>query len=141
LIVFLVAFVLPGLDYRFGWSQVPAWLEILAFILTFGGYALIIWVLRENSYASRIIEVTEGQKVITGGPYRLVRHPMYLGATVFYVFSPLALGSYVAMIPALLIIPVLAARILNEEKMLRQELPGYPEYTQQTRYRYFPGLW
>jgi protein-S-isoprenylcysteine O-methyltransferase Ste14 len=133
--------LLPGFDRRFGWSDVPVALVIAADVLVFAGYALFFLVLRENSYASRVVEVTEGQKVISSGPYALVRHPMYLGAMTMYVFSPLALGSYVALIPAVLIIPILVARIRNEEQVLAQELPGYTEYMQRTRFRVVPGVW
>ena len=140
-IVFIVAFVLPGLDRRFGWSHVPVGVVIAADVLVLLGYGLFALVMRENSYASRVIEVTEGQKVITSGPYAIVRHPMYLGAGTMYFFSPLALGSYWAMLPAVLIIVVIVARILNEEKVLARDLPGYREYMQKTRYRLIPGVW
>jgi protein-S-isoprenylcysteine O-methyltransferase Ste14 len=105
------------------------------------GYGFVFLVFRENSYASRIVEIMDGQKVIETGPYRFVRHPMYLGSIVMYTFSPLALGSAWAMLPALFMIPVLVARIIGEEKLLEKELPGYVEYTQKVRYRLFPGIW
>jgi protein-S-isoprenylcysteine O-methyltransferase Ste14 len=88
-----------------------------------------------------VVEVSEGQKVIDTGPYALVRHPMYLGSAIMYLFSPLALGSAWAVIPALVMVPVLVARIISEEKLLSVELPGYAEYTQKVRYRMFPGIW
>ena len=138
---FLLAFLLPGFDQRFGWSEVPVAAVIFADILVLLGYGMFFLVMRENSYASRIIEVEQEQKVIQSGPYGIVRHPMYLGVTLMYVFSPLALGSYWAIIPALLIIPILVARIRNEETVLRRELKGYPEYMQKTRYRLIPGIW
>ena len=117
--------MLPGLDYRFGWSDVPVAVVIAADALVFLGYSVIFLVFKENRYASRIIEVEQEQKVITTGVYAVVRHPMYLGVCVMYIFSPLALGSYWAMIPALLIIPLLMARIRNEESVLAKELKGY----------------
>jgi protein-S-isoprenylcysteine O-methyltransferase Ste14 len=101
----------------------------------------VVLVFKENEFASRVIEVVKGQKVIQSGPYRFVRHPMYLGATLMYIASPLALGSYWAMIPALFIIPIFIARIMNEEKVLTKELEGYSEYKQKTRYRLIPGIW
>jgi len=94
---------------------------------------IVALVFKTNSYASRIIEVEKGQKVITTGPYAIVRHPMYLGVLVFYVFSPLALGSYWAVIPAVLILPVLVARIIGEERELVEHLPGYREYLTKVR--------
>jgi protein-S-isoprenylcysteine O-methyltransferase Ste14 len=98
-------------------------------------------VFKENQYASRVIEVVSGQKVIQSGPYRIVRHPMYLGSSLMYVASPLALGSYWAVIPALFILPILMARIINEERVLIKELEGYSDYKLKTRYRLFPGIW
>lgn len=141
MIPFLLAYILPGFDVRLGWSNVPAWVSILAAALVLAGYAFVFFVFRENRYASRVIEVEKEQAVISSGPYGLVRHPMYLGMSLLYVFSPLVLGSYWAMIPAALIIPVLVARILNEEKVLARDLKGYPEYMQKVRYRLFPGVW
>lgn len=141
IIYYLFAFVLPGLDHRFGWSNVPTAVAIAADILVAIGYGIVILVFRENSYASRIVEVSQEQKVISSGPYAVVRHPMYVGVTLMYGLSPLALGSYWAMIPALSIIPILVARIVNEEKLLREDLKGYNEYMQKTKYRLIPGIW
>jgi len=138
---FLLAFVLPGLDKRWGWSDVPPLAVIAADLLVLLGYGLFVTVLRENQYASRTIQVERGQTVISSGPYALVRHPMYLGAALMYLASPLALGSYWALLPGLLIIPILVARIINEEKVLARDLNGYTAYTQQTRYRLLPGVW
>jgi protein-S-isoprenylcysteine O-methyltransferase Ste14 len=138
---FLLAFLLPGLDRRFGWSNPPVALTITADVLVFLGYGLVFLVFYENRFASRIVEVEKGQTVISTGPYALVRHPMYLGTLVLLIFSPLALGSYWAMLPALLLIPVFVARILNEESVLSRQLDGYQEYTHKVRYRLFPGIW
>ncbi len=140
-IPFLLAYLLPGFDKRFGWSNVPVWVVVVADILVLLGYGLIFLVFRENRYASRIVEVEQGQTVISSGPYAVIRHPMYLGAILLYVLSPLALGSYWAMIPSILIIPVIVARIWNEESVLARDLKGYQEYMQKTRYRLIPGLW
>jgi len=140
-IPFLLAFILPGIDKRLGWSNVPITIIVVAEILVFIGYILFFLVLKENQFASRVIEVEKGQKVIQSGPYRLVRHPMYMGAILMYVASPLALGSYWAIIPAIFIIPIFIARILNEESVLTKELEGYSEYKLKTRYRLIPGIW
>ncbi|HSB89216.1 MAG TPA: isoprenylcysteine carboxylmethyltransferase family protein [Anaerolineales bacterium] len=137
----LAAFILPGLDRRWGWSSVPAWAVIAADLVMLVGYGLIIRVFRENPFASRTVEVTEEQKVITSGPYAIVRHPMYVGVLIFYLASPMALGSWWALLPASLIVPILIMRILNEEKVLERDLAGYSEYKQRTRYRLLPGIW
>ena len=109
--------------------------------MVFGGYVLFALVLRENRYASRIIEVEQKQKVITTGPYAVVRHPMYSGVLLMYGFSPLALGSYWGMISNALLVLLIIARIRNEEKVLKQKLEGYREYTQKVKYRLIPGIW
>ena len=140
-LIVLLAFFLPGFDRRWGWSQVPTGLVIAAEVGVLLGYALIVRVFLENRYASRVVEVADEQKVISSGPYAVVRHPMYVGTIFLYILSPLALGSYWAMIPAVLIIPLLALRILDEEALLKRELPGYSEYTRRVRYRLIPGVW
>jgi protein-S-isoprenylcysteine O-methyltransferase Ste14 len=139
--LFIVAFILPGLGRRFGWSGVPAPAVIVADVLLLLGYLLFIRVLLENRYASRIIEVEQEQKVITTGPYAIVRHPLYVSALLIYGSSPIALGSYWAMIPMVFLAYLIIARIRNEEKVLAQELKGYREYMQKTKYRLIPGLW
>jgi protein-S-isoprenylcysteine O-methyltransferase Ste14 len=138
---FLIIFILPGFDKRYGWSNVPVWLALLADLGVLAGYGLYIWVLRANSFASRVIEVEQGQQVITTGPYAIVRHPMYLGMILLMIATPLALGSYWAFVPSLALIPLLAARAKNEEELLVNELKGYREYMQKTRCRLFPGIW
>ena len=127
-IFFLLAFILPGLDKRWGWSNVPLMVVIIADLLVVISYAWIVRVFKENIYASRIIEVDQEQKVISSGPYAVIRHPMYTGVAIMYSVSPLALGSWWALIPGLMIIPVLVARLLNEEEVLSRDLPGYVEY-------------
>ena len=138
---FLTAYLLPGLDKRLGWSHPPDAAVITALILVLAGYTLFFFVLKENSYASRIVEVEEDQKVTTTGPYSYVRHPMYSGVSVMYIFSPLALGSYWAMIPTILLPIFFGIRIRNEEKILLKELEGYREYTEKVKYRMIPGIW
>jgi protein-S-isoprenylcysteine O-methyltransferase Ste14 len=141
LIFFVLAYLLPGFDIRFGWSNVPLWVCIAADMLVLLGYVIVFRVFQVNSYASRVIEVNSGQKVIDTDIYALVRHPMYFGAILMYVASPLALGSYWAMIPGAMIVPVLVARILDEETALEKDLPGYVEYKQKTKYRLIPFIW
>jgi len=140
-LVFLIAFLLPGLDHRFGWSDVPVAAVLAADALVFLGYVLVFLVFRENTYASRVVEVEQGQKVISTGPYALVRHPMYLGTGIMFLATPLALGSYWAL-PVFLMLPgVLVYRIRNEEEVLLRELTGYQEYMQKVRYRLIPFIW
>ncbi len=140
-IFLLASFIVPGLDQRYGWSQMPAWMAILADTIVAIGYLMVLWVFKANTYTSRIVEVETGQKVISNGPYAIVRHPMYVGAFLVYAASPLALGSYWAVLPGLMILPVLIFRILDEEKLLLRDFPGYREYTQKVTYRLLPGIW
>jgi len=141
MIFLLAAFVLPGLDRRWGWSVMPWWVAVAADLLVLLGYAMIFRVFRENAYTSRTVQVEQGQQVISTGPYAIVRHPMYVGVVVFYLASPIALGSWWAFIPAAVILPILVVRILNEEQILERDLPGYKEYKLKTRYRLLPGIW
>ncbi len=138
---FIMIYLLPGFDKRFGWSSVPAGIIILADILILLGYGLFILVMRENSYASRVVEVATDQKVIKTGPYAIVRHPMYVSASLIWVLTPLGLGSLWAFLLALLFPFLLIVRIKNEEKVLTEELPGYREYLQEVKYRLIPGIW
>jgi len=139
--IFISAFIIPGLDKRFGWSHVPVEVIIFTDALILGGYLIIFLVFRQNSYASRIIEINIGQKVITTGLYSLVRHPMYLGVLIMYLPTPLALGSYWGLIPMAFLPVALIFRILNEEKVLSENLEGYKEYRLTTRYRLIPYIW
>jgi protein-S-isoprenylcysteine O-methyltransferase Ste14 len=138
---FLIAFMLPGLDVRFGWSNALPWVSIAANLLFFAGYMIFFWVLVTNSFVSRVVEVESNQKVISSGPYARVRHPMYAGVIIMYMASPVALGSYWALLPAVLVIPLLIARIRNEEQVLLRDLPGYAEYLHKVKYRLLPGIW
>lgn len=140
-ILFFLGFLIPGLDHRFGWSSVPVPLVLTADAIVFLGYLVIFLVFRKNSYASRIVEVEAGQRVITSGPYALVRHPMYLGFIVMFLSTPPALGSLWAL-PVFLLLPVfLVFRIRNEEEVLARDLPGYTEYSQKVKYRLIPLVW
>jgi len=134
-------FILPGLDHRFGWSHSPVWLSILGQAGFLAGYLMTLWVVKVNRFAAATIQVEAGQPVISSGPYSVVRHPMYLGATLLFLFTPLALGSYWTLPAFVLVVPLIAFRLLNEEKVLRQELPGYSEYCLRRRFRLIPFLW
>ena len=143
---FFAAFLVPGLDFRFGWSfagagGVPLWLKIVSLAMVLGGTLLTYWVMDVNRYAARTVQVEAGQRVISTGPYRWVRHPMYSGIVVMMLFAPLALGSYVALPFFALTIPVMAVRLLNEEKVLLEQLTGYVEYCRKTPYRLVPYVW
>ena len=141
LVFFLLAFILPGFDKRFGWSDVPTDLVIAADICILIGYLIVFRVMQVNSFASRVIEVASEQKVIDTDLYAIVRHPMYVGAILLSVASPLALGSYWAVLPAIVIIPVIVARIKDEEAALDKDLAGYLEYKKRTKYRLIPFVW
>ncbi|MFH0971610.1 MAG: isoprenylcysteine carboxylmethyltransferase family protein [Candidatus Micrarchaeota archaeon] len=140
-VIFLLGFIIPGLDYRFGWSNMPSELALFSDLMVLLGYIGFFLVMKENSYASRVIEVEKGQKVISTGPYAVVRHPMYAAILPLWLFTPLALGSYWALIPFLPIIPLLVYRLQNEEKMLLKGLGGYKEYCKKIRYRLIPYVW
>jgi protein-S-isoprenylcysteine O-methyltransferase Ste14 len=143
---FVAISTLPGFDVRWGWSRtllgaVPLWMTLLSLAMICAGFLGVFWVLKVNSFAARTIHVEAGQKVISTGPYRLVRHPMYSASMVLWLFIPLALGSWVAWPFFALLAPFYALRLLSEEKVLRQELPGYPDYCLRTRYRLIPFVW
>jgi protein-S-isoprenylcysteine O-methyltransferase Ste14 len=140
-VALLLAIIIPGLDRRYGWSDVPVWLVIAANAVILLGYLLVIRVMRENHYASRVVEVERGQAVIDSGPYAVVRHPMYVAMLLIYGGTPLALGSYWGLLPVLVMPFILAARIVGEEKTLVRDLPGYEAYRQKVKYRLIPGLW
>jgi len=140
-VMWLVAMVLASLDHRHAWSRVPLWMTIVSQAVVFGGYATTLWVAKVNRFAARTIQVESDQKVISDGPYGIVRHPMYLGICAMWLCTPLALGSYITLPAFLILIPMIVLRLLNEEKVLRQELPGYPEYCLHTRFRLVPLVW
>jgi len=140
-IIFMLTFLLPGFDVRYGWSQMPAFVAIAANLIVLLGYGIFYIVVRENQYASRVIEVDTAQQVISSGPYAVVRHPMYAGLLLLYIFSPIALGSYWAVIPVICMVPIMVGRIINEEKVLTRDLKGYSEYLLKVRYRLIPGIW
>jgi protein-S-isoprenylcysteine O-methyltransferase Ste14 len=144
--IMCAAFILAGLDFRFGWSRewlgpVPIALVLAAQAIVVAGYWLVFWVMKTNSFAGSTIQVEPEQEVIHGGPYALVRHPMYFGMAVTALGAPLALGSYVALPVFALLIPVLVYRLIHEERTLRRELPGYAEYCERTGFRLVPWVW
>jgi protein-S-isoprenylcysteine O-methyltransferase Ste14 len=133
--------LVSALDHRFGWSQVPAVVSVIGLLLIALSYYIYYRVFRENSYAASTIQTFEGQKVISTGLYGRVRHPKYVGDLFLVVGIPLALGSWWGLVVVLLSLAGLVWRILDEEKLLRQDLPGYGEYTQKVRYRLVPNVW
>lgn len=139
--ILLSGFVIPGFDKRFGWSDIPIYIVIVADIVILFGYLIIFFVFKQNSYASRIVEVEKSQKVISTGLYCFLRHPMYIGVIIMFIPTPVALGSYWGLIPMVTIPLAIVFRILNEEKVLCKDLPGYKEYCQKTRYRLIPFIW
>jgi protein-S-isoprenylcysteine O-methyltransferase Ste14 len=141
LLVNACVLIFSALDQRFGWSQVPAFVSVVGDGLIVLSYVVYYFVFEENSYAATAIQTFEGQKVISTGPYALVRHPKYVGDLFLVIGTPLALGSWWALAFVLVTIPALAWRILDEEKLLKKDLPGYVEYTQKVRYRLVPYLW
>lgn len=140
-LTFVLEYILPGFDIRYGWSNMPAWVSIAAGVVLFLCYMLVFRTMQVNSFLSRVVEVADSQKVVDTDVYGIVRHPMYVGMTILYIVSPIVLGSWWAVIPALVIIPVIVFRILDEEKALEQELPGYVEYKQKVKYRLIPFVW
>lgn len=140
-IPYLVGFLLPGLDRRFGWSEIPTAIVLAADVLVMASYFFIVYVFKQNRYASRVIEVQKEQKVISTGPYSIVRHPMYSGMFVMIFSTPIALGSYWAVIPFALMPVTFFFRIQNEEKVLSEQLTGYKEYCEKVRYRLIPYIW
>ena len=140
-ILYVCLFVLSSLDHRFFWSNVPFSVVIAGDVLVSFGYFIIFIVLKENTYASATIELTPDHKVISTGIYAFVRHPMYLGAVVLLLGTPLALGSWWGLLIFFLITYAITVRLLDEEKFLSQDLSGYNEYCQKTRYRLIPFIW
>lgn len=140
-LMFLAAFIVAGLNYRFGWILLPAWVSYAAAAVFLAAYALYAEVLRENAYLSRTVEVQEGQKVIDTGLYGIVRHPMYMTTLLLFLSMPLVLGSILSFVITLLYIPIIAKRIRNEEQVLENGLEGYTEYKKRIRYKVIPFLW
>ena len=133
-------YIVPGLDRRYDWSRVPTWLCIAGGVLIVVSMWMVDRVFNENSFGAATVQVTEGQKVITTGPYAIVRNPMYSGAAVYLVGLAFALGSYWTLIAAVLVILGLVWRLFDEEALLKEELPGYVEYCDKVRWHLIPGV-
>jgi len=133
--------VIPGLDHRWRWSHVPTPISVLGYFLIIAGSYLVFLVFRENSFASATIEIAENQRVISTGPYSIVRHPMYTGVLFWLIGTPLALGSYWGLPAIIVMMPVLTWRIVDEERFLARHLAGYVEYQKMARYRLIPLIW
>ena len=137
----VVSFIVAGMDFRYGWSNITSSVVAIASVVLLASYALYAEVLRENIYLSRIVEVQEGQHVIDTGLYAIVRHPMYLSVTLLYLAIPVVLGSWWALLAIFPCIYLLFARIKNEEEVLIQNLTGYTDYMERVRYRIIPFIW
>ena len=140
-IMFLAAFVLAGLSFRFGWLMLPFADSVTAAVIFLAAYALYAEVLRENTYLSRTVEVQEDQKVIDTGLYGIVRHPMYAVTLILFLAMPLVLGSVISFAVMLCYIPIIVKRIRNEEQVLEKGLPGYTQYKKKVKYRLIPFVW
>lgn len=140
-LIFVVGFILAGLDFRFGWIKLSSLVVNIGCILFFVSYGLYIEVMRENAYLSRTVEIQEGQTVIDTGLYGIVRHPMYAAVIMLFLSMPLVLGSAIAVLPFLFIPAVLVKRIKNEESVLEEGLDGYRAYKEKVKYRLFPFVW
>jgi len=138
---FIVLLVIPALDHRFAWSAVPLGVVVAGDMLVGIGFYLISLVYRENTFTSATIELAENQKVISTGPYSIVRHPMYASASLYLIGTPLALGSYWGLVPITAMIPFLIWRLFDEERFLAKNLPGYDEYQRRVRHRLVPFVW
>lgn len=138
---FIALFIVPGFDYRFHWSHVPVVVSLISFVMVAIGFYIVFLVFRENSFTSGTIEVVNEQKVISTGPYHVVRHPMYAGAFLLLLFTPLALGSWVAIPLPIPLILVIIVRLLAEERFLSANLPGYTQYCNEVHYRLIPFVW
>ena len=140
-LLFIAAFIVAGLNWRFGWAILPDWAVWVAAGVFLVSYLLYAEVLRENTYLSRTIEVQENQKVIDTGLYGIVRHPMYMATTVLFLAMPLVLASPLSFLILLLYIPLIAKRIKNEELVLEEGLEGYKEYKKKVKYKVIPFIW
>ena len=140
-LMFIGGFVVAGLDFRFGWSNMPTWLTVTTSVLFLVAYALYAEVMRENAYLSRTIKVEEGQTVVDTGLYSIVRHPMYAVTILLFSMIPLVLGSWYALIVFALYPVIIIVRLKDEEDLLTRELPGYVAYKQRVKYRIIPFIW
>jgi len=137
----LAMLIVPGFDRRWHWSGVPAWLTVVADATIVASFVIFFYVMKQNSFAAATVRVERGQTVISTGLYGVVRHPMYMGTLPLTIAMPLALGSWWALLPVLAIVPALVWRLVDEERVLRRDLPGYAAYCARVRYRLVPGIW
>jgi protein-S-isoprenylcysteine O-methyltransferase Ste14 len=140
-ISFIALLVVPAFDHRFGWSTVPLGGVVVGDVLVAIGFYFTFLVYRENTFASATIEITENQKVISTGPYAIVRHPMYASASLYLLGTPLALGSFFGLVPIAAMMPFLVWRLFDEESFLARNLPGYTEYQKRVKHRLVPFVW
>ena len=140
-IFFILPFITASIDHRLGWSKVPTWAVFLGDVLVALGLYIVFLVFRENTFTSVTVEVQAEQKVISTGPYAVIRHPMYSGAFIMLMGIPLALGSWPALIFVFLLFAAIVWRLLEEEKFLAKNLPGYANYREKVRYRLIPFIW
>ena len=140
-LMFVVGFILAGLDYRFGWFPTKRWVSNVAVVLFLLSYLMWAEVLRENAYLARTIKVEEGQKVVDTGLYGIVRHPMYLATVILFLSMPLILGSWISFFVFLAYPILIVFRVIYEEKLLEEELDGYTEYKKKVKYRLIPFIW
>ena len=140
-LAFLASFIIAGLDYRYGWTEVPGWVLGIASVIFLASYGLYAEVMRENAYLSRTIEVQEDQKVVDTGLYGIVRHPMYMATILMFLAMPVILGSWYAAAVMLVYPVVIIARIRNEETVLEEGLAGYKAYKKKVKYRILPYIW
>ena len=140
-VMFIVGFVVAGLDFRFGWSKMPGAVTVAASVLFLLAYALYAQVMRENAYLSRTIKVEEGQTVVDTGLYGIVRHPMYMATVLLFLMIPVVLGSWYALIAFAFYPAIIIVRLKDEEDLLTRELPGYAAYKQKVKYRIIPFIW
>ena len=140
-LMFIGVFVVAGLDYRFGWSQMHTAVTVVASVLFLVAYALYAEVMRENAYLSRTIKVEQGQTVVDTGLYGIVRHPMYMATILLFLMIPVVLGSWYALIPMAFYPAIIIVRLKDEEALLTRELSGYEEYKKKVKYRIIPFIW
>lgn len=141
LLMFLAGFIISAVDFRFGWSNMPIAVVIVAAVILLVSYGLYAEVMRENQYLSRTVEVFEDQKVVDTGMYGVVRHPMYMTTVLLFLSIPLVLGSWIGLVIFLVYPFLLVKRIKNEEKVLEEGLAGYTEYKKKVKYRMIPFIW
>jgi protein-S-isoprenylcysteine O-methyltransferase Ste14 len=138
---FAAILIVPALDHRWHWSAVPPYAVIAGNILIVLGWTIILFVFRENTFTSATIEVAADQRVVSTGPYAVVRHPMYSGSLLYFLGIPIALGSWWGLLVGILMMPVFVFRLFDEEKLLARNLPGYSEYMDRLKYRLVPFVW